>query len=427
MLLKSIYKIGTKKRNPSLDSYFLFLKKSDFWSKEELLDYQLEKCKSFLEFAGTHSLFYNKLFKEIKFDPSSLKDLNELKKIPTFSKKELIENRDNIQSSYPFKKLIQSESSGTSGQSLSFLKNEEWDSHNRAAMFRGYSWHGVNPWDKNGYLWGYNINPRKALKIKILDKLQNRFRLFSYSEDDIKQFVSKLKGAKFLHGYSSMLYEISKTINNLDLKVDHNLKMIKGTSEKVYDSYQGEVQKAFNLNIINEYGAAESGIIAFECTGGNMHIASENVIVEEENGEILITNLLSKSFPIIRYKLGDSIELEDPAFKCPCGRSHPIIKSVLGRVGKNIVGNTNKFPSLSFYYVFKNLSLNHDILLNYQAKQDKKGHVLLNIEQDQPGAKPYIEQELKKYFNNDIIFDINFGVTLHTKEGKLKDFITTID
>lgn len=426
-MLKLIYKIGTKKRNPSLDSYYRFLKKSDYWSKAELLDYQLGKCKALLEFADKHSGFYHKKFKDYNFTPSNFKSLDQLNKLPSFSKQDLIENNSEIQSNFPFKKLIQSESSGTSGQALGFLKNEEWDSHNRAAMFRGYSWYNVKPWDKNGYLWGYNINPKEAVKIKLLDKLQNRFRLFSYSDSDIKQFALNLEGAKYLHGYSSMIYEIAKTINSLDLEVSHNLKMIKGTSEKVYDSYQPEVQKAFGLKIINEYGAAESGLIAFECPQGSMHIAAENVIVEEEGGEILVTNLLSKSFPIIRYRLGDSIELESSNFTCKCGRSHPVIKTVLGRVGKMVIGKDSKYPSLSFYYVFKNLALNHSIILNYQAVQHKPGEVVLNIEQHTSETKSFVKKELKKYFKDDVQFEINFGVSLHSKEGKLKDFITTID
>lgn len=64
------------------------------------------------------------------------------------------------------------------------------------------------------------------------------------------------------------------------------------------------MEKAFGAKIISEYGAAESGLIAYECPEcGNMHINMENVIVEESEGEIVVTNLLSRSFPIIRYKL----------------------------------------------------------------------------------------------------------------------------
>lgn len=66
----------------------------------------------------------------------------------------------------------------------------------------------------------------------LLDELQNRFRLFSYDEESIKEFVHKLERAKFLTGYSSMIYEVAKIVNQMGLNNRFNLKMIKGTSEK---------------------------------------------------------------------------------------------------------------------------------------------------------------------------------------------------
>ena len=158
-----------------------------------------------------------------------------------------------------------------------------------------------------------------------------------------------------------------------------------------------------------------------------MHICCENVIVEEENGEIIVTNLLSKSFPIIRYELGDSIQLADKNFQCPCGRAHPVILDVLGRVGKTVFGKSSTYPSLTFYYVFKNLALTKGILLNYQAVQENKGEVLLKIEQSENETiGPALWHELKKYFHDDLNFDIQYNQQLHTHDGKVKDFITTI-
>jgi phenylacetate-CoA ligase len=181
--------------------------------------------------------------------------------------------------------------------------------------------------------------------------------------------------------------------------------MIKGTSEKIYDSYQEEVKQAFGLKIISEYGAAEAGIIAFECPCGNMHINIENVIVEEENGEIIVTNLLSRSFPIIRYKLGDNIILSKSGFKCECGKNHPVIIDVLGRTGKKIIGYKHVYPSLTLYYVFKNMALNHNATLNYQAIQNERGHIILNIEQHcDSKIENYLRHELYKYFSNVLPF-----------------------
>lgn len=430
MFHKIIYKIGTAYRNPSLSQELNFLQKTDWWSMEQLQQYQLQKCKEFLIFAYQNSPYYTRVFDQNGFDPAQMNDISELSKIPVVGKKNLITHSKDIQSRSRFATLRFSESSGSTGQPLGIYRSEEWDSGTRAVMFRGYDWYGVKPWDKNGYLWGYNIDPKLSRKIKLLDRLQNRFRLFSYSDEEITAFCKKLQYAVFLSGYSSMIYEVAKKVNELGLSGQFpNLKMVKGTSEKIYDSYQEEVEKAFGLKMISEYGAMESGIIAFECPEeGNMHIAMEHVVVEEVDGSIVITNLLSHSFPIIRYQLGDYIKLAAGDFKCTCGRSHPVILEVLGRVGKNIQGNTQNFPSLTFYYVFKNMALHNGITLNYQAVQHTKGTVVLKIEQDYSSEfEQHLQYELHKYFKEDIQFDIEWNCKLHTMDGKLKDFITTLE
>lgn len=427
MFHKIIYNKGTARRNPSLKEYLAFLKKSDRWSKEALLEYQLEKCKSFLKFVNEYSPYYKSTFQKINFFPDEFKDINDLKRIPAIDKNTLLKYGDQIHSVYNFQKRIYSETSGTSGQPLKFYKDEEWDSHNRATMFRGYGWYGVNPWDKNGYFWGYNIDKSGVLKTKLLDFLQNRFRLFSYDKEEITAFTKKLNGASYLHGYSSMIYEVAKIVNQIGRGGRYNLKMIKGTSEKIYESYQDEVKQAFGRKIISEYGAAESGLIAYECPDGSMHINVENVVVEVEDGEILVTNLLSKSFPIIRYKLGDAINLADPSFECKCGRKHPVILDVMGRVGKKIFGKSKHYPSLTFYYVFKNLALEKNVILNYQAVQEAKGKVTLKIEQEESGFEDDLKEELRKYFSDDVDFIVLYNQTLHTMDGKMKDFITSID
>ncbi|MEB8329861.1 phenylacetate--CoA ligase family protein [Flavobacteriaceae bacterium KMM 6897] len=427
MLKKIIFNYGVKKRNPSLMSYLHFLKKSDKWSEKELLDYQIKKCREFLEFVYKYSPYYKEIFDKNGFKPTEFHDLEQLKQLPPITKENLLQFNIEIQSNYQFKKSFISSTSGTSGQLLKFLKNEEWDSHTRAAIFRGYTWYDVNPWDRNGYLWGYNIDPKAARKIKLLDWLQNRFRLYTYKSKEIENFARNLKGAKYLHGYSSIIYEVAKLVNKSGLIIPHNLKMIKGTSEKVYDSYQEEVKKAFGLKMLIEYGATESGLIGFECPQGSIHIAMENVIIEEENGEILVTNLLSRSFPIIRYRLGDGIKLADPNYKCPCGRAHAVILDIHGRLGEKIIGKEREFPSVLLNIFFKGIATKHGILFNYQLRQDIKGLVDIYIEQEELGRGPILEKELKNYFKNDIEFTIKYGQKLHKMDGKLKNFVTTLN
>jgi phenylacetate-CoA ligase len=187
-----IYKIGMTKRNPTLKDYYLFLKESESWTKEQLLKYQFDKCKSFLDFVNQYSPYYSKLFKKMGFIPQKMDNINDINQIPAVDKTDLLNNVDIIHTKFPFKKLFTAETSGTSGQVLKFKKNEEWDSGNRATIYRGYSWYGISPWEKNGYFWGYNIDKKHILKTKLLDFSQNRFRLFSYDEQEIMHFAKKI-------------------------------------------------------------------------------------------------------------------------------------------------------------------------------------------------------------------------------------------
>lgn len=427
MMHKLIFKIGQKIRNPSIENWFLFLKKSESWSREQLEAYQLEKLKELLVFSYKCSAFYKEKFDVSNFSVSEIKTLKDLNKIPVTLKQDLINNNKEIQTSYIFKKVMRATTSGSTGESLVFDREEEADSFNRASIFRGYSWHGVKPWDKNGYFWGFNFSKTEIIKTKVLDFLQNRFRVFSYEQKYFESFVKKLHKSKYVHGYSSMIFQTAKLINERNLKKPLGLKMIKGTSEKIFENYQEEVNKAFGLKIISEYGAAESGIIAFECPEGNMHINMEGVIVEEVENEILVTNLQMKSFPVIRYKLGDYISLAPREFKCKCGRNHRVLKEVTGRVGANVYGKENIYPSLYFYYIFKNLLKTHQLKLNYQVIQNLKGILEFRIEQE-ISSKEFIllDKEIKKYFKEDMICRIEVRANFIKGNGKFKSFISNI-
>lgn len=425
-----VWRLGVSQRNPSLMTIYRLLKRSEAYTRQQLKELQLQKLKETLVFAKKYSPFYSRHFAKAGFDP--VIDFNciaDLTKIPAIDKSDLLEYNSDIHTRFSFRRIFKSETSGTSGQVLKFDKDEYWDSFNRASIMRGYSWYGVRMWDRNGYFWGYNIDPRKRVKIRFQDMLQNRFRMFSYEEEEVRRFAAKLKSAVYLSGYSSMIYEVARVINRQQPDTGHyRLKMVKGTSEKIFDTYHSEVKKAFGLKIVSEYGAAESGIIAFECPHGNMHLNMEGVFAEEENGEIVVTNLVARSFPVIRYRLGDYVSFAPGDFVCPCGMAHPVLESVTGRVGKRIQGINNNYPSLTFYYVFKNLALEHQLELNYQAHQQEKGKLTILVEQALTDAhKALIQKEITKYFDTDIVATVKDREVLHHKNGKLIDFISSLD
>lgn len=427
---KYIFNIGQYFRNPSLQKNFLYLKSTEYSSKHQLQEIQIKRMKELIKFAYENSKFYRDLWNKIDFKPEHFNTLDDLSKIPLLSKAELLQFNEEIHTTnnIKFKKLFNASSSGTTGESLQFLRDENADSFNRASIFRGYSWYGVHPWHYNGYFWGFNFSWIKKIKTRFSDFLVNRFRLFSYTETDFLPFIKKIKHATYLEGYSSMIYQTAKLINQKDLEKPKHLKMVKGTSEKIYESYQDEVQNAFGVKMISEYGAAETGIIAFECPKGKMHINMEGVIVEEIENEIVITNLIMKSYPIIRYKLGDFIELAPIDEVCECGMQHTILNEVTGRIGEIVYGNLEVYPSLYFYYIFKNLDKIHHLPLTYQIIQQEKGKLIFHIAEIlNESQRGLLYKEIEKYFKNDIKIEVVDKQNLFKeRNGKLKSFISNI-
>ncbi len=424
---KAIFRAGVLLRNNHIFRNYDFLLRSQKWTLSEIEAYQLKRLKALLELAYEKTPYYREKFDEHGFHPSHLKTLADLALVPMTTKEDLLANASRIQvMDYP-EKLFFSETSGSTGRPLVFYRNKDWDAWHRASIFRGYSWHGVEFWERNGYFWGYNIAPGRRWKTKVMDFLVNRFRLFSYDDKEIERFIRKLGKASYLGGYSSMIYEVAKKINEEGLGKGFNLKMVKGTSEKIFERYQAEAERAFGRRIISEYGSAEAGIIAFECPFGNMHVNMETVIVEEEDKEIIATNLVSSSFPVIRYRLGDYIDLKKNV-ACPCGMRHHVIKDVLGRVGKVIYGRKGMYPSLTLYYVFKNLAMEEGLVLNYQALQRRKGVLEISLEEGlESGEKRLLMRELSKYFRDDVETRLIEKADLRSRKKKKTDFISEVE
>jgi len=92
-----------------------------------------------------------------------------------------------------------------------------------------------------------------------------------------------------------------------------------------------------------------------------------------------------------------------------------------------IFGFIDKYPSLTLYYVFKNLAINHKIILNYVAIQKEKGLIELYIESKlKDKEKNKFMLEFIKYFRNDLSLKLFDGVVYKQEKTKKTDFISFI-
>ena len=180
---KLIYFTGIFFLNTRIFSHFNFLQESEFWVDEELDELQNCRLRTLLNHAYKTSDYYRKVLDGINIAQVNIKTLDQ---IPILSKASLLANHEKMYSSlYKKSNLILSETSGSSGDPFVFYRDKQWDGAHRAAIWRGIKQYGVEPYDKNLYLWGFIFTPLLKTKVRILDFLQNRFRIFNFTDTKI--------------------------------------------------------------------------------------------------------------------------------------------------------------------------------------------------------------------------------------------------
>jgi phenylacetate-CoA ligase len=93
--------------------------------------------------------------------------------------------------------------------------------------------------------------------------------------------------------------------------------------------------EVFQCNVHDAYAASEFMGIAFDCPHGRLHVNSDCVILEPVDADyqplapgspphtVLLTNLVNRVQPIIRYEMGDSVSFD--THPCRCGNPLPTI------------------------------------------------------------------------------------------------------
>jgi phenylacetate-CoA ligase len=94
-------------------------------------------------------------------------------------------------------------------------------------------------------------------------------------------------------------------------------------------------------------------------------------------GEVVVTDLNNKLFPLIRYRIGDLATAVDNAENCKCGRNMPRIGNIVGRTAALIVTPGKRvLPGTFFAHFFKDYEL---IVFQYQIVQDTKDAITLRF------------------------------------------------
>lgn len=125
--------------------------------------------------------------------------------------------------------------------------------------------------------------------------------------------------------------------NGLELP---SLEKVLPYGEMVTEDIRDCITEVFGAAVYDNYSATECGLIALQCPDGpGYHLMNETVIVEVldadgrqsqpgETGQVVLTTMHNYAQPLIRYRLGDLVEVGEP---CTCGRHLPVINRIAGR------------------------------------------------------------------------------------------------
>jgi phenylacetate-CoA ligase len=120
---------------------------------------------------------------------------------------------------------------------------------------------------------------------------------------------------------------------------------------------RSRLEEIWHAKAFDQYGASEGYAPAGgECKEQNGLHFTEDVLIPEilnengeevapgERGELVISNIISKAMPLLRFKTGDMVMYDDGP--CACGRKSKRIR-VIGRTDDMIViKGTNVFPAM---------------------------------------------------------------------------------
>lgn len=160
-------------------------------------------------------------------------------------------------------------------------------------------------------------------------------------QTDLQVRMATDLGATGYVGTPSFLRVLLGRARELNCNLNFEVAMVAG--EMLPPSLREELENDFGIRVLQGYGTADLGCIAYECPEKNgMHLHPECIIeildietrqaaAAGQSGEVVVT-IFDDAYPLIRFATGDLSSFA-PEDKCACGRTAPKLAGIQGRVG----------------------------------------------------------------------------------------------
>ena len=248
--------------------------------------------------------------------------------------------------------------------------------------------------------------------------------------EDVRAAVAAARPSHLV-GYATVIGKLARATLAGDLEI--NPIRVSTNSEPLVDEDRRAIGQAWNAQLHNLWGSTEIGVQAVGCgLGEGLHVCEDEVILErvDENGtpvasdapaaRTLATGLANRTFPFIRYDLGDQVRTLDG--DCACGSAFARVADIGGRRDDDFRYPTATIPASVFRHI-----LGTDARVSeYQVMQMAGGAKVLAVgSPDVDQLTALIADALRERGMSDPEVDVQLVQRLARQQtsGKLRRFI----
>lgn len=301
----------------------------------------MTKLELMLKYVSEHNDFYKKRIKEY-----GIKDPLDITQWPVLTRKELQENRynmfsDGYKSKFFNHQLHRQSSSGSCGIPVYvYWDYKDWYASNMPLWRKRLKWYGIKPSDKyamftmnaletknNGEAVHYINQPSNILSVNVsLIQNDNKY-------DKLVDIINNYQ-PKWLYIQPIVLNKLIQAYKRTGKNPPKTLKYIESVGELLTSNLKRRTIEFFKVPFANMYGSEEMNCIALENHQNQLKVMEDNVYVEVLNHDIIqnngtgscvITNIHNYAMPIIRYELGDLVQLNGDTIELILGRKNEVI------------------------------------------------------------------------------------------------------
>ncbi len=200
---------------------------------------------------------------------------------------------------------------------------------------------GFRPGDLVQNTFSYHMTPAGFMFDSALRRMGCVVIPAGVGQTDLQVRMAADLGVTGYTGTPSFLHTLLTKARELNTPLKIEVAFV--TGEMLPPSLRTELEYDFGVRVLQGYGTADLGLVAYECAekdGLHLHpecivelidIGTGQLAEPGQPGEIVVT-LFDQAYPLIRFATGDISSWKAPAV-CACGRTAPKLSGLLGRVG----------------------------------------------------------------------------------------------